>query len=78
MRDAAARRPGPASPSGQPAKVALNLLVALDAPLDEEGVTAAAGRLLDSRPGRLSGPAGEDSGHRRLRDVVRDTARTTG
>ncbi|MEV4923420.1 hypothetical protein [Streptomyces roseoverticillatus] len=52
--------------------------MALDALLDEEGVTAAADRLLDSRPGRLSGPADEDSGHRRLRDVVRDTARTTG
>ncbi|MFH8790201.1 LysR family transcriptional regulator [Streptomyces roseoverticillatus] len=51
MPEEAPRRPGPGSPAGQLAKADLNLLVALDALLDEESVTAAADRL------GLSGPA---------------------
>ncbi|CAM5296690.1 LysR family transcriptional regulator [Streptomyces abikoensis] len=51
MREEGAGGPAPTAPAGWPAKADLNLLVALDALLDEESVTAAADRL------GLSGPA---------------------
>ncbi|MGK5730704.1 LysR family transcriptional regulator [Streptomyces sp. URMC 124] len=51
MSKEAAERRAPASPTGELARIDLNLLVALDALLAEESVTAAADRLC------LSGPA---------------------